>query len=114
MMMAQCWMLCFMTGCGEKKNREMPVSFHFIDKVTGDVKRLVEIDEEICAMFRLVSDPVNFSMEYEMITNIGISCCFRGPFCLRTFHEMTASFDSDRCAKMLYFLDGRYKFEAWR
>jgi len=92
----------------------MPVSFEFVDKLTGQNMLLTDIDTEICHMFDRECDPVHFSPEYDLITDIGISCCYQGPFSIIQFHKITENLTDEYRYNILHFLDGKYFFRAWR
>lgn len=93
---------------------KMPISFQFKDRLTGERMSLSIIDEEICKLFEKESHPTFFSAEYEIITDIGIACCFNGPFSFKRFQEITQSLETEIAHKILHFLDGKYLFDCWR
>ena len=92
----------------------MPVSFQFTDKTTKEIKLLADIDAEVCATFGRPVHPTRFSPEYDILTDIGIDCCFNGAFSDSRFREIVQKLDADIAEKVLFFLNGKYEFRAWR
>ena len=92
----------------------MPVSYQFIDRLTGQNVDLERIDNEICAKFGRAASSNQYSFEFDSITMIGIGCYQNGYFDINAFNDITKDSDTDTRDKMLYFLDGRYQFQCWR
>ncbi len=101
----------------------MPVSFAFTNRKGKDIP-IAEIDDEICRMLGKEPHPVRFSIEYEVITSIGIDCTFRGPFdntvlnkAVERFQESTEVSQEEKdkwVMVMRHFLGGEYTFRSWR
>ncbi len=101
----------------------MPVSFAFTDRNGKDIP-IAEIDDEICRMLGKEPHPVRFSIEYEVLTNLGIACTFRGPFdstelnkAVERIQESTDMSQDEKdkwVSVMHHFLGGKYTFRSWR
>ncbi len=102
----------------------MTVSFHFKRNSDGQVIPIAQIDDEICSMLGKEPHPRRFSIEYELITDLGIACTFSGPFdntelnkAVERIQESTdmSQEEKDKWVRVLrHFLGGEYTFRSWR
>lgn len=94
--------------------RAMPVSFSFTRRCDGQVVPCQVIDDLICEALGRAPDPELFSLEYDVITNVGILATLHGAWCQDRFEDCVRGAGCPVAMLARRFLLEEYEFSSWR